>query len=311
MTSDGSNMGSIDSSGDPTRKYGTPDPNNKVHWTCLFCTRVFKGGSYRMKQHLVGGFQSCMKCPNPEHVRVEMESYMLKKVQSKQSSQMMPQSQHLPIDENEDEKDMETLGSSSKPKSVPPMKKMKGPLDVMFGSNPRPRLGSKNERKTIFDACDKACRDIALDKYGPGLVPPSMHELRVPLLKNKVDDVNLLMLDYKKEWAIKEDIGKLPRIKNALKKCIFMNGYIYNHMNEDNSNEVEDLVFEDDDLTWNVVSRATRANEPAYSTRGASKPTKTIASSSRVDKGKDLQTPVPVDIASMSVAGGDAGRTKM
>ncbi|KAH6767242.1 hAT dimerization domain-containing protein / transposase-like protein [Perilla frutescens var. hirtella] len=355
-------MGSIDSSGDPTRKYRTPDPNNKVHWTCSFCTKVLKGGSYRMKQHLVGGFKSCTKCPKcPEHVRVEMGNYMLKKAHSKQSSQMMPQSQHLPIDENEDEEDMDTLGSSSKPKSVPPMKKMKGHLDVMFGSNPRPRPGSKNERKTIFDTCDKACRDKACDKisnffydngipfyaattdsfkemieeigiYGPGLVPPSMYELRVPLLKKKVDDVNLLMLDYKKEWAIKgcsilsdgwrdsvankeivnflvnspkgsvflrsvdvsnitkdayalvkmfndiieevgesnivqvvtdnasnyvkagkilmaerkhlywtpcaahcldlmlEDIGKLPRIKNALKKCIFMNGYIYNHV---------------------------------------------------------------------------------
>ncbi|XP_057770666.1 uncharacterized protein LOC130990449 [Salvia miltiorrhiza] len=27
-----------------------------------------------------------------------------------------------------------------------------------------------------------------------------------------------------------EDIGKLPKIKNALKKAIFMNGYIYNHV---------------------------------------------------------------------------------
>lgn len=27
-----------------------------------------------------------------------------------------------------------------------------------------------------------------------------------------------------------EDIGKLPKIKNVIKKCIFMNGYIYNHV---------------------------------------------------------------------------------
>ena len=27
-----------------------------------------------------------------------------------------------------------------------------------------------------------------------------------------------------------EDIGKIPKVKNALKKCIFMNGYIYNHI---------------------------------------------------------------------------------
>ncbi|KAH6830022.1 hypothetical protein C2S53_001313 [Perilla frutescens var. hirtella] len=284
---------------------------------------------------------------------------MLKKVEAKLSSQMMPQ--HHPIDDDEDKEDMETLGSSSKPKYVPPKQKMKDPLDVMFGSNPRPQSGSKNEKKTIFYACDKACRDRVLDKmsnvfydnrislyaattdsykemieeirrYGPGLVPPSMYELRVHLLKKKVDVVNLQMLDYKKEWAIKgcsilfngwrdsvankkivnflinspkgsvflrsvdafnitkdaytllrmlndiiqevgesnviqvvtnntsiyvkagkmlmierkhfywtpcaahcldlilEDIGKLLRIKNAIKKCIFTNGYIYNHL---------------------------------------------------------------------------------
>ncbi|KAH6764019.1 hAT dimerization domain-containing protein / transposase-like protein [Perilla frutescens var. frutescens] len=366
MASDCSNMASTES-GDPTRKYGTPDPANKVNWTCLFCTRVLKGGSFRMKQHLVGGFRNVKKCTKcPKHVSVEIKNYMMKKAEAKQSSQMMPQHHSDSIDDDVDEEDMETLGTcSSKPKSIPPMKKMKGPLDVIFGSNPRgprpPRSGSKNERKTIYDACDKACRDKALDKianffydngipfnaattdsykemieeigrYGPGLVPPSMYELRVPLLRKKVDDVNLLMLENKKEWAIKgcsilsdgwrdsvaskdivnflvnsprgsvflrsidvsnitkdayalvkmfndiieevgesnivqvvtdnasnyvragqilmterkhlywtpcaahcldlmlEDIEKLPKIKNALKKCIFMNGYIYNHV---------------------------------------------------------------------------------
>ncbi|KAH6823140.1 hypothetical protein C2S53_011313 [Perilla frutescens var. hirtella] len=353
---------SIDSSatsGDPTGKYAAPDPNNKVHWTCSFCSRVVKGGSFRMKQHLVGGFRPVTKCPKcPEHVREEIKNYMSMKANAKRNNEMMPQSQHDPVDDDEEE-DMETVGSSSKPKSAPPMKKMKGPLDVMFGSNPRP--GSKNERKVMSQAYDKACRDRALDKianffydngiafnvattdsykemieeigrYGPGLVPPSMYELRVPLLQKKVNDVNLQLLEYKKEWATKgcsilsdgwrdsvaskeivnflinspkgsvflksvdvsnitkdayalvkmfnnivekvgesnivqvvtdnasnyvkagkilmderphlywtpctahcldlilEDIGKLPRIKNALKKCIFINGYIYNHV---------------------------------------------------------------------------------
>ncbi|KAH6827133.1 hypothetical protein C2S53_010505 [Perilla frutescens var. hirtella] len=403
-------MASIDSSGsgDPARKYGTPDPNNKS---------VGRRGI----------------------------------------------SDETTLDV--------TLGSSSKPKSAPPMKKMKDLLDVMFGSNPRPRSGSKNERKTIFDACDKACRDRALNKiigrYGPGLVPPSMYELRVPLLKKNVDDVNLQMFECKKEWAIKgcsilsdgwrdsvaskeivnflvnspkgsvflrsvdvSNITKdaytllvgplikvlrmvdgkrkppmgyiyeaIDRAKEAIAKSFSMNeehykeafefidrryflnpeyyyanpeqvgcaevekglydcverlspdseskdkimceldAYknasglfgnvmtirhrkvkspadwwscygsssptlksfaikvlsltcsatecernlgVFQHMNEDNSNEVEDLVFEGDDLTWNEdlvfegVSRATGANEPTYGIRGASKTTKTI-----------------------------------
>ncbi|KAH6785050.1 hypothetical protein C2S51_037505 [Perilla frutescens var. frutescens] len=181
-------MASIDSSGDPTRKYGTPNPNNKVYWTCSFCNRVLKRGAYRMKQHLVRGFRACTKCPKcPEHVRVEMKNYMLMKSEVEKKSEMIPQSQHHPIDHDEDDEDMETLGSSSKPKSVPPMKKMKDSYKDMIEE---------------------------IRRYGLGLVPPSMYELRVHLLKKKVD----------------EDIGKLLRIKNALKKCIFMNGYIYNRV---------------------------------------------------------------------------------
>ncbi|KAH6822222.1 hypothetical protein C2S53_006312 [Perilla frutescens var. hirtella] len=151
-----------------------------------------------MKQHLVGGFQSCTKCPKcSEYVRVEMKSYMLKKAESKQSSQMMPQSQHLPIDENEDEEDIDTLGSSSKPKSVHPMKKMKGALDVMFGSNPRPRSGSKNEKKTIFDACDKACRDRALDKisnffYDNGI---PFYDATMDSYKEMIEEIGDMVLD--------------------------------------------------------------------------------------------------------------------
>ncbi|KAH6837925.1 hypothetical protein C2S53_000394 [Perilla frutescens var. hirtella] len=45
----------------------------------------------------------------------------------------------------------------------------------------------------------------------------------------------------------------------------------------DEENEVDELVFENDDLTWNVVSRAMGANEPTYHTRKATK---------SVDKGK-------------------------
>ncbi|KAH6777038.1 hypothetical protein C2S51_008350 [Perilla frutescens var. frutescens] len=124
---------------------------------------------------------------------------MLNKDEAKVSSQMMPQHHHL-INNDEDEEDMETLDNSS----------------------------SKNERKDIFDTFNKVCRDIVLDKmsnffydneilfyaaitdsykemveeiriYGPELVPTTMYELRVHLLKKKVDDINLQMLEYKKE----------------------------------------------------------------------------------------------------------------
>ncbi|KAH6778776.1 hypothetical protein C2S52_010013 [Perilla frutescens var. hirtella] len=135
MASDGSNMASIEASGDLTKKYGTPNPTNKVNWTCQLCSKVLKRGPFRMKQHFVGGFQNCTKCPKcPKHVREEVKNYMLKKVEAKVSSQMMPQ--HHLNDDDEDEEYMDILGSLNKPKSPLQRKKMKGPLDVLFGSNP-------------------------------------------------------------------------------------------------------------------------------------------------------------------------------
>ena len=55
---------------------------------CIFCDKVNKGGIYRQKQHLVRGFRNSKKCTRcPEHVRKEIEDYMLaKKTQKNQMS---------------------------------------------------------------------------------------------------------------------------------------------------------------------------------------------------------------------------------
>ncbi|CAM8892600.1 unnamed protein product [Rhodiola kirilowii] len=44
------------------------------------------------------------------------------------------------------------------------------------------------------------------------------------------------------------------------------------------------LVFDNDNLTWNIVARASGANDPSYATRT----TKNVTSLSRVDKGKAI-----------------------
>ncbi|XP_057787070.1 uncharacterized protein LOC131004405 [Salvia miltiorrhiza] len=56
------------------------------------------------------------------------------------------------------------------------------------------------------------------------------------------------------------------------------NEWLLGHMDEDSSNEDNDLVFGDDNLIWSAVSKASGANDPIYSTRHAS----------RVDKGKGV-----------------------
>ncbi|EFH62694.1 hypothetical protein ARALYDRAFT_338073 [Arabidopsis lyrata subsp. lyrata] len=133
-------------------------------------------------------------------------------------------------DDGEEEKDYEpkNKGGLSQRKKA----RHKGPLDRFITSPPPNLLNARKERKGIFGACDKelrekTCRGIArffydfglafnaatldsfkemlelVGQYGPGLKPPTMHELRVLLLKKEVDGTKSQIVEYKKEWASK------------------------------------------------------------------------------------------------------------
>ncbi|KAJ9562045.1 hypothetical protein OSB04_007205 [Centaurea solstitialis] len=243
-----------DDSMDPGRKYGIPDPENMYKFTCKFCGKETTEGVYRVKQHIVRGFRNskpCLKCP--EHVRIEVRDYMIQKKCGKHTN-MFPTTEVV-VDEYDDAGD---------------------------GAGQGGRKGGKQQ--TINEVCrkdlrDKACKEIArwfydaglpfnaasydsfhvaieaVLQFGPGFKPPSMHELRVLLLKNEVESTQNGLKDYKTQWALKgamleatrphlywtpcaahcidlmlEDIGKIPKVKNTLKRAMFMNGYIYNHV---------------------------------------------------------------------------------
>ena len=71
---------------DPRWKY-TCLPNEKDFNTiiCIFCYKVTKGGIYRHKQHLIGGYKNAKKCRKcSKHVREEMEEYMSTKKSQKE-----------------------------------------------------------------------------------------------------------------------------------------------------------------------------------------------------------------------------------
>ena len=61
-----------------------PDKKNKNDITCNFCQVITKGGIYRAKQHLAGGYRNskaCKKCPPA--VREEIKEYMSRKIKEK------------------------------------------------------------------------------------------------------------------------------------------------------------------------------------------------------------------------------------
>ncbi|KAA0032567.1 uncharacterized protein E6C27_scaffold43053G00270 [Cucumis melo var. makuwa] len=76
---------------DPAWKYGRLQNDQDINtFVCGFCSKVTKGGVYRLKQHLVGGYRSataCRKCP--DHVKEEIKDYMSKKKEIKEQRNLI------------------------------------------------------------------------------------------------------------------------------------------------------------------------------------------------------------------------------
>ncbi|CAN7093291.1 unnamed protein product [Brassica rapa subsp. narinosa] len=166
--------------------------------------KVTNGGISRLKHHLVGGNTSVTVCPNcPEHVRAELQNDAIKKAEERAAQSL----RYEPV-LNDGEADVEV---EPKQKANPNKRKKRGLLDRFVTSTPPGILKGRNEMKRVLGACDKDLRDktcagiarwfydagIAFNvvtydsfkemthliaQYGMGLKPPSMHELRVPLL---------------------------------------------------------------------------------------------------------------------------------
>ena len=225
---------------DPAWKYATlTSPNNKNDLKCNFCGKVSKGGVYRAKQHLVGGFRNVTACPKcPPTIREEIKNYMHKKavasLEEKERELMYDNDEDLgysdeDVDVEVNQSGKKVVGSSSivsKRKKA----KQKGPLHLFFTPTvekiPKDR---KMQQTSINEACKKelrgrACEDIAswiydsgvpfncvnhptfkkmidsIGQYGPGMKPPSYHEIRVPLLKKEVVRTQDLLKSHEEEW---------------------------------------------------------------------------------------------------------------
>ncbi|CAG7870124.1 unnamed protein product [Brassica rapa] len=210
---------------DPGRKYGIMVKNNINHWKCIFCNKVLTAGVSQLKQHFVGGHKNAKKYPVcPEHVRAELGNYM-----AVRAAERAAQSMRYEAAVNED--DVEEV-DGDQPVRKAAKRKNRGPLDKFVMSLPPDILKGRKDRKAVFGACDKDLRDkvcggiarwfydagIAFNaashdslkemtkligQYGMGLKPPSMYELRFPLLQNEVANVDAELVPNREEWAVK------------------------------------------------------------------------------------------------------------
>ncbi|KAL4653643.1 hypothetical protein ACB092_01G319700 [Castanea dentata] len=156
--------------------------NNKNDLTCNFCGKVAKGGDYRLKQHLVGGYRAivgCQKCP--EHVKEEVNQYMLRKKKTKKRATKMGKSG----------KGVQTTINDAYKKEL----REKACVDIARWMY---------EAAIPFNAVNYDSFNAAIQfigRYGIGMKPPSYHEVRVPLLKKEVVHTNDIMKSHKEEWA--------------------------------------------------------------------------------------------------------------
>ena len=170
---------------DPAWNYFEANPNDRNITICKFCCKVTKGGIFRAKQHLVGGFRNTKECPKcPPSVKEEIREYMQKKKNIRDERNMTPLDDDLQFGEGYDDDDDElspqsrkrpnlSTGSGSGTGSVKGPTQ-KGPFDIFFkdpevnvlkskGKGKQTRLGENDFAKKELRA--RVCRSFARWMY--------------------------------------------------------------------------------------------------------------------------------------------------
>lgn len=203
---------------------------SSVRLRCNFCGKETTGGVYRMKEHLIGGKRNAKGCTKvTEEVRKEVSDFMESKKKVKDTMNLHDYETETLDDGDEVEvttRPQASVGSTTKTK-------MKGPMDLYM--TPDPELVVKRRRgvQPKIDENDGARKELrnrackafsrwmydagipfnavnyssfpvfieAQGQYGPGMKPPSYHEVRVPLLKNEVESIQSLRKSHEAEWV--------------------------------------------------------------------------------------------------------------
>ncbi|OIT29621.1 hypothetical protein A4A49_58464, partial [Nicotiana attenuata] len=201
-----------------------------------FCEKIYHGGITRHKQHLIGGFKNVVQCPLcPPEVREEVKAFVNKKNVTR--TQMNFEASVNLIDEDDE---MDEDGEMGPPPPPPKTHKIsssssgsstartvtKGPLILYFSAKQQEQ--GKGEEGSRLDA-QKILRDCAVsafaawmydaglpfncvnyktfdkfievvEQYGPGIKPPSYHEVRVTHLKKDLKKIDQIIEEHKVAW---------------------------------------------------------------------------------------------------------------
>ncbi|XP_070055759.1 uncharacterized protein [Nicotiana tomentosiformis] len=197
---------------------------------CVFCEKTYHGGITRHKQHLIGGFKNVIRCPLcPPEVREEVKAFVDKKNVTR--TQMNYETSMNLIDEDDEmgpppPKTHKISSNSSSGSSTTARTVTKGPLNLCFSAKQQEKgkgdSGSGLEAKKIlrnhavnafaawmydaglpFNCVNYKTFDKfigVVGQYGPGMKPPSYHEIRVTHLKKEVKKIDQIIEEHKVEW---------------------------------------------------------------------------------------------------------------
>lgn len=216
-------------------KYGTLVVGSKNWVLCNYCPNVAKGGITRHKHHLASDSTSVCKCLRaPPDVKKLFKDIFEKQKQDRVERNSIPHFDDDVVDIDDEDEEETGEVPFSKSKSTIHNKKIKGPLDTHF--RPSNETGKKKgylvgtrehnqlHKKLRADAVQKFARWMydaglafnavkydslgpaleAIAIHGPGMKPPSYHEVRVPLLKLEKEHTKKLLILNETE---KKEVG--------------------------------------------------------------------------------------------------------
>uniref|UniRef100_A0A7N2N0K5 BED-type domain-containing protein n=1 Tax=Quercus lobata TaxID=97700 RepID=A0A7N2N0K5_QUELO len=201
-------------SDDPTWAHARAVPNAKNNTICLHCNKLIKGGGItRLKYHLAGirgQVEPCKKASSD--IRFQMKQMIEDLKKSKQTKKRIQLEIGNPydVDEEEEEDDEvrvveksppQTLGKrKSRGKDVDnDMSQIRGKKKIKNYFAPKTTPGAQPSIRSAL--ATKAMID-SIAAIGPGFKGPSFYELRGPLLKNVVHEVNDFLLYIKNDWKV-------------------------------------------------------------------------------------------------------------
>ncbi|CAN0904196.1 hypothetical protein LINGRAHAP2_LOCUS22955 [Linum grandiflorum] len=198
---------------DPGWEYAIDMEGDSRKTKCKFCSKVYSGGIFRFKHHLAKtqeNVEACVQAPDDVRLKIlQLLDFNLEAKEVKKSMLERASASTVVSRTGGSQEIMSSFGTSHQ------------------GSNNLPRTSSQSTMSKILkkDLRKDACRSIArwfyltgtafnaarepeyytmfelAARHGPGLKPPSYHEIRETLLKEELEEVEEKLSLFKDEWT--------------------------------------------------------------------------------------------------------------